>query len=157
LRAAPATLPAVRWAGILLLAGCAAARAGEGSPPLQDAVGCYVALQIRQIQGPAVDLMFPGFFALDTVAVDDAAVPGRQVLLPRDDLSRRAGSWSWIEHHDSLVVKAITATQGWRLALSRAGSDWEGSLTGWEDSVSMVWTLTGRRVNCPAGLVPAAH
>jgi len=70
------------WAGALLLTGCAAVRASSGSQPVQDAVGCYVVLQVRQTEGPTIDFLFPGFFSLDSVAVPDAAVPGQQVLLP---------------------------------------------------------------------------
>jgi len=145
------------WAGALLLTGCAAVRASSGSQPVQDAVGCYVVLQVRQTEGPTIDFLFPGFFSLDSVAVPDAAVPGQQVLLPRDDLSRRAGSWSWISRPDSVVVNAVTTSQGWRLGLTNSGSGWTGRLTGWAESVAMTWTVGGQRVDCPGGLVPAAH
>ncbi len=124
---------------------------------MRGTVGCYVVLQVQQTEGPTVDFLFPGFFLLDSVAVPDAAVPGRQVLLPRDDLSRRAGSWSWVGRQDSVVVNAIAPGQGYRLGLTNSGSDWQGRLTGWADSIVMAWTVAGRRVDCPSGLVPAAH
>lgn len=139
------------------MAGCAATWPRGGNPPTRSAVGCYVVLEAEQTEGPATDFLFPGFFALDSVAVPDAAVPGQQVLLPRDDLARRAGSWSWTERTDSVVVNAVTATQGWRLGLANAGLQWNGRLTGWADSAAMIWTVGGRRVDCPGGLVPAAH
>ena len=143
--------------GLLLLAACTAGPAPGSAAPEASTAGCYVVLQVEQTGGAATDFLFPGFFSLDTISLPDAAVAGKQVLLPRDDLSRRAGSWSWTERPDSIVLSAVTPTQGWRLGLVTAGGNWRGHLGGWADSVTVTWTLGGRRANCPDGLVPAAH
>ncbi len=109
----------------------------------------------RQTGGPEQDFLFPTFFALDSLAAPDAAVPGRQVRLPRDDLSRRAGSWSWVQIADSIAVHTRTATQGWRLGFVRSGPEWDGRLDAWSGDTLSSWLVGGRRVACPNGLVPA--
>ncbi len=143
--------------GALLLAACAPSKGLLGPTPDPGPLGCYVILEVRQTDGDTTEFLFPGFFALDSASLPDAAVPGRAVLLPRDDLSRRAGSWSWTERSDSIVLNAIAPAQGWHLGLTRAGTTWQGRLSGWADSLTVAWTVGGRQVHCPGGLVPAAH
>ncbi len=114
-------------------------------------------LEVRQLGGETTEFLFPGFFALDSASLPDAAMPGRLVLLPRDDLSRRAGSWSWMERGDSIVLNASTPAEGWHLGFTRSGGTWQGRLSGWADAFTVSWAVGGRQLACPDGLVPAAH
>jgi hypothetical protein len=143
---------------LLLFGACRhAAPSAAPRPRRRDAAaGCYVVMQEQQTAGPALDFLFPAFFALDTGAAPTAALPGQQVWLPADDLSRRAGSWSWIEDGDSLAVQATTGREGWRLRLRESPDTWAGHLSAWVGDTLATWDLNGRRVACPGGLVPAA-
>lgn len=152
--------PGVRslWrGGALLLVACSPSRGQLGPTPDPGPLGCYVILEVRQTGGETTDFLFPGFFGLDSTPLPNAAVSGRVVLLPHDDLSRRAGSWSWMERNDSIVLTTITPTEGWHLGFTRSGRRWQGRLSGWADSLTVAWTVGGRQVDCPRGLVPAAH
>jgi hypothetical protein len=143
---------------LLLLAACRhpAPSAAAGPGRRDAAAGCYVVMQEQQTAGPALDFLFPAFFALDTGEAPTAAVPGQQVWLPADDLSRRAGSWSWIEDGDSLAVQSTTGREGWRLRFRESPGAWAGHLSAWLGDTLAIWDLNGRRVACPGGLVPAA-
>lgn len=142
--------------GLLLgSGGCGAPGQTGGAAQPIEAEGCYVILRVQQTDGPQQDFLFPSFFALDSLPASLAAVPGRQVRLPRDDLSRRAGSWSWVLGTDSITVHTRTATQGWRLSFAVSRSGLEGSLDAWSGDTTSSWLVGGRRVACPGGLLPA--
>lgn len=140
---------------LLCLLGCTPSGA---NPPAPEAAlaGCYVVLGAQSTDDGELELLFPSFFALDSLPAPAAAIPGRRVLLPRDDMARRAGSWSWSFGEQAVVVQAIGTGEGWRLEMRLSSTDWTGVLTGWAPGARAGWNLNGRRVRCPSGMVPAA-
>lgn len=144
--------------GLCLAAACHGQQLSAAAPDrrMDRAVGCYVITHLQQTAGPEVEFLFPSFFELNAARAPAAAVPGRQVWLPSDDLSRRAGSWSWSEDGDTLAVQSTAGSQGWRLRLHETPSVWAGHLQAWAGDTLVTWDLDGRRVACPQGLVPAA-
>jgi len=140
---------------LLCLLGCTHSGASPPSPEAALA-GCYVILGAQSTGDGELELLFPSFFALDSLPAPAAAIPGRRVLLPRDDMARRAGSWSWSLGEQAVVVQAVGTGEGWRLEMHLSSTDWTGVLTGWAPGTTAGWNLNGRRVPCPRGMVPAA-
>jgi hypothetical protein len=137
---------------------CLIASSCGGSPgvalPLNGPEGCYVVLHEQRTSGPTFEFLFPAFFGLDSTPVPMAA-QWQRVVLPTDDLARRAGSWSWRRMDDSVVIQVVADDQGWRLTLHADSAMWSGQLRGWAGDSAATWDAGGRRVSCPPGLVAA--
>jgi hypothetical protein len=114
-----------------------------------------VVLRRQQLAGDSLELLFPGFFGLDTGNAAGGAAGDHRVLLPRDDLARFAGAWSWRLASDSITVAAAGGGQGFSLSFHPVRDGWEGRLTAWVEPLRSQWALGGRRVDCPRDLIPA--
>lgn len=79
---------------------------------------------------------------------------GRAVRLPRNDLNRQSGAWSWRVSGDSLLVDAESMDGAWHLSTRPNGPEWTGMLVA-ERQVSIArWRVEGRWVPCPAAWRP---
>jgi hypothetical protein len=127
---------------------------GAGAPSPADPRGCYVIRHAVQEWGEPTDFLFPYFFGLDSAdaaRVDgNGPVPGRRILLPRDDLNRYAGSWWWEVRADSLILNAESGGSAYRLVNQLQGTAWQGRLTATADGEPLaVWRVAGNRTACP--------
>jgi hypothetical protein len=128
-----------------LLPACASAP--EVSPAV--VAGCHAITAATWVEGDTtLDLLFPFFFELDTTALPGAS--GRVVRLPRNDLNRQGGAWSWRVSADTVLVDAVSMDGAWRLRTRPHGAEWTGTLVAERQIPIARWRVEGRWVPCPA-------